>query len=265
MTISEALLLGIVQGLTEFLPVSSSGHLVIVQSWLGVREPSLTFEVAVHLGTLFAVLWALRREWTGLVLGLLPGRVRRESRRLAGYLVLASIPVALVGLLFRDALQPLFSAPRAAGVMFLATGSILWLAERMYTRQTWGRGRGQEEMGPWDALWIGCGQALAALPGLSRSGATIGAGMMRGFDRQTAARFAFLLAIPAILGASILEIPEVLGAESFDFGPVAAGFSAALIAGYGAISLFLRFLRSSTLKGFSYYTWALGTIVLVVM
>jgi len=263
MTLWEAALLGIVQGVTEFLPVSSSGHLVIVQALLGVSEPSLTFDVMVHLGSLAAVLAALKDDWVPMVKGVFGKNADPDGRRRILLVLAGSVPVGVVGLLFKDVLEPLFESAAAAGLMLLATGTVLWFADRAARKSRGGAGA-KDLAGVTfaDAFWIGCGQALAVLPGLSRSGTTIAAGMLRGISRESAARFAFLLSIPAILGAAILELPA-LASGSADYAALLVGAAAAAVSGYFAIASFLRFLRGGALIGFAAYTWIVGVMVLV--
>lgn len=263
MTWWEAALLGVIQGVTEFLPVSSSGHLVIAQGALGLEKSSITFDVMAHVGSLVAVLVALKGDWLPMVRGALgSGAGAAEGRRRILLVLVGSVPVAVVGLLFKDMLEPLFASPKAAGTMLLATGAVLWLADRFARAAGNGAGkRGLEAITLLDALWIGCGQALAVLPGLSRSGTTIAAGLLRGVDRESAARFAFLLSIPAILGAAALEAPALLG-SSAGLAPMIVGAAAAAVSGYLAIAAFLRFLRGGSLVGFAVYTWVAGLTVL---
>jgi len=263
MTWWEAAILGIIQGVTEFLPVSSSGHLVIAQTALGVSKSSITFDVMVHLGSLVAVLAALRADWLPMVRGALGSRSDAEGRRRILLVLIGSVPVGIVGLLFKDFLEPLFQSARAAGTMLLVTGLVLWFADKT-ARQAKNPGgrRDLSQVSIQDAVWIGCGQALAVLPGLSRSGTTIAAGMVRGIDRESAARFAFLLSIPAILGATVLELPALFSGAS-DAPALLIGAAAAAISGYFAIATFLRFLRSGSLIGFAVYTWVVGLIVLI--
>lgn len=269
MSIWEAIVLGLVQGLTEFLPVSSSGHLVIVAGLLGVREESLTFEVMVHFGTLIAVLAALKSDWVPILLGVLGHPEHRvPGRRRLVALIAGSLPIAAVGLFLKDPVESLFGAPRFAAAMLLVTGTILWSADKLAERResvsghNQGRAHRLDDVGPVDALWIGLGQALAVLPGISRSGSTLAAGMARGFDRTTAARFAFLLAIPAILGAAVLQIPDVLETGLEGGIPLLAGAVTAGISGYASIALFLRFLNKGRLTGFAVYTWIAGLFAL---
>lgn len=261
MSIAEAMILGIVQGLTEFLPVSSSGHLVILQSRLGLSEPGLTFGVAVHLGSLVAVVVALRQEWLLIAKALL-GRAGRENafgRQLFLLLVVASLPIAVVGYVLRDAISATFASPHVPGAMLLVTGLLLWYADRRTSRG----GKSIESLRLRDALWVGVGQALAILPGLSRSGTTMSFGLLAGVDRHAAARFSFLLAVPAIFGAGLLEGFTILrDGVAIDRTTLATGIVASVIASYAAIRLFLAFIRRGRLIWFAWYTWLVGVVVL---
>lgn len=262
MTWFEAALLGIVQGIAEFLPISSSGHLVILQSWFGLAEGALTFNVAVHLGSVLAVVAALRHEWSLIVKGVLgrAGARSGEGRRLLALLVAATIPAAIVGFALRDRIESAFSSPVVPGIMLLVTGALLWFADR-------GAGDVGRPLGSLrlrDVLWMGIGQACALLPGLSRSGSTISFGLLAGVDRATATRFSFLMAVPAILGAALVEGVELArrGGAGVDFGILAVGLISAAITSYAAIRFFLAFIRRGRLRWFSWYVWLVGIVVI---
>jgi len=267
-TVIQAIILGIIQGVTEFLPVSSSGHLVLGAQLFGLQEQSLVFEVMVHVGTLVAVLAVFWREVEQLLLAAVKF-VRSPSQattlvqqdpgcRLLVALVLGTIPAVVVALLFKEQVEQLFSSSLFVGVMLLVTGFILFLVDRRLP----GKARQPSFL---DALVIGCGQAAAIVPGLSRSGTTIAAGLLRGLDREGAARFSFLLSIPAILGALALSVRDLLrGATSLGLGVLVAGFLSAAVTGYLAIRFFLRVVRQGKLVWFSYYTWLVGAVIIVV-
>lgn len=261
LTVAQAVFLGVVQGLTEFLPVSSSGHLALFRRLLGLPQAGLTFEVMVHLGTLVAVLVALREDWLPIVTGLFSPPGRRESLRKLGLLALATVPVGVVGLALKSLVEGAFASVAAVGGALLVTGAVLWGAERLAARA--GTGKALDGIGPVDALLVGCAQAAAILPGVSRSGMTIGAALARGVERGAAARFAFLLSIPAILGATLVELPGLLEAGAAVGVPVLAGAATAALSGYVAIRFFLRFLRERSLRVFVYYTWAAGLLALL--
>jgi undecaprenyl-diphosphatase len=262
---TEALLLGIVQGLTEFLPISSSAHLVLLPAWLHRPGPPLVFDTTVHLGTLTAVLVAFwpevgalaRAWWQGL-------RSRRPltspTSRLAWWLVLATLPGATFGFLFEEALEQLFSSPRMVGGILLLTALLLFLAERCSQRT-----RSLEETRWTDALWIGIGQAAAIAPGLSRSGTTIATGMLRGLQRDAAARFSFLLSIPIVAGTGVYQLLKVAAAPTpISWSPLVLGFIGAALAGFAAIRFLLAYLRRRPLYPFALYCLLLGLLALVI-
>ncbi len=256
MTPFQAALLGLVQGLSEFLPISSSGHLVLGQALLGVRTGDITFEVIVHFGTLLAVVTALReRVWA-----LVRGCFKRDAAawRMVLALGIGTVPAAAVGMLFKDALEAVFSSPAAASGWLVVTGAVLW--------STRFRKGYRQEVGVWDAVWIGAAQAFAILPGISRSGMTISTGLWRGVDGREAAAFSFLLSIPVILGATVLKVGE-LAAYPPAWGalaPLMVGMLAAYGAGVVAIRWLLALLRGGRLDRFAYYCWAVGLMGLAV-
>ena len=247
----EAVALGILQGLTEFLPVSSSGHLVLAQSALGIRLPGMLFEVTVHVGTLLAVLWIYRTRIFELLRGLAAND--RDARRYVLLLLLASIPAGVVGLAGRSLFERIFERPLVAASLLLVSGVFAWTLSRTTARA------GDPRPGFGQAAWIGAAQALAILPGLSRSGATVAAGAWRGVEVVRAAEFSFLLSVPAIAGAAILAVPD-LGATAGQVGtlPLVLGFVAAGVSGIAAIRIFVRMLKRKTFHRFAYYCWAVG-------
>jgi undecaprenyl-diphosphatase len=250
-----ALLLALVQGVTEFLPVSSDGHLVLTQELLEAPGPRLATDVALHLGTLGAVLLVFRRDLRGVL-----------ARALAGdwsevrLLLLASIPAAAVGLGFREVFAVLFESARAAALGLLGTAALLAVGERARRRSA-----ARAEPGlPVDwrgALWIGCFQALAILPGVSRSGATIAVALARGVSAQEAARFSFLLSIPAVSGAVALEVPGLVRAGGFGW-PLGVAVLATFLVGVCALAFLLRFLGRGAFLWCALYCAVLGTAVL---
>lgn len=245
--------LGLLQGLTEFLPVSSSGHLVLAQSLLpGFQQPGVLFDVLLHGGTLLSVLVYFRRDIYGLLKCLLPAG-DPYSRRLLGYLVAGTVPTAAIGLLFREPLQALFHQPRAAAAMLLVTGALLWLSEVLARPRD-----GLSRLGVPRAVAIGVVQGLAIVPGISRSGSTIAAATLLGIRGEDAARFSFLLSIPAVLGAVVLELGDALGEVSVPVFSYAAGVAAAFLAGLWAIRFLMMVLRRGRFRWFAVYCWALG-------
>ena len=268
MDIIQGIIIGIVQGLTEFLPVSSSAHLVFIQNLLGV-ESSLAFDTFLHLGSLLAVLWFFRGDiikmilsWIGSIRDILQGRFRQgliddPYKRLAWYVILATIPVAIVGVLFDDAVESLFAGALYVPAFFLfVTGTILYLSQRMTSGQI-----NLKNIGPKESLFMGLGQACAVLPGLSRSGTIIAAGLVMGLDKEFAAKFSFILSIPAILGAFVLQLKDIGGAMDANFLPVILGFIAAFVAGYAAIKWMLELIQKRSLDIFAYYCWIVGIVV----
>lgn len=249
----ESVLLGLLQGLTEFLPVSSSGHLVLAQSLLpGFRQPGVLFDVLLHVGTLLAVLAYFRGDVGELLGSLLPGG-DPARRRLALLLVAATVPTGLIGVLFKDPLEALFHAPRAAAAMLLVTGALLWVSEALARPRL-----GLEGLGYGRALAVGVVQGMAIVPGISRSGSTIAAGMLLGVRGEDAARFSFLLSVPAVLGAVVLQVPELAAVEPGAPGVYAAGVLAAFLSGLWAIRFLLAVIRRGRFRWFAVYCWCLG-------
>lgn len=268
MTTFQAIFLGIIQGLTEFLPVSSSGHLVLFSQLFEVQEPSLVFEVMVHVGTLLAVLVVFRSEVQLLFTSLLkllrnPQQAERlvkedQGCRLLVGIVIGTLPTVAVAFLFKQHIEQFFSSSLLVGIMLIITGFVLYATER-HSREK--RSRNLSFL---DALIVGLGQALAILPGLSRSGTTISMGLLRGLDRNQAASFSFLLAIPAILGALVLSLGDLVGgAVTLSWGNLLAGLITSALTGYLAIRFFLNMVRQGKLIWFSYYTWSVGVLVIV--
>ena len=270
MNIIQGIIIGIVQGLTEFLPVSSSAHLVFIQKFLGV-ESSLAFDTFLHLGTLIAVLWFFRwdiykmlKSWWLSIGDILQGRFTQgfyddPYKRLAWYVILATIPVAIVGVLFEDSVDALFAGALYVPAFFLfVTGTILYLSQRMTSGKI-----NYDTITKREAFFMGMGQACAILPGLSRSGTTIAAGLTIGLDKEFAAKFSFILSIPAILGAFILQVKDIGSAMDANFLPISLGFIASIIAGYMAIKWMLDLIQNKSLDIFAYYCWLMGLIVFI--
>ena len=269
-TIVQALIMGIVQGLTEFLPVSSSGHLVVVPFLLGWHDPfitSLAFSVMLHMGTLVALLVYFQADWRRLVpAGLATIRDRSfqglPDRRLAWLLVAATVPAAIVGFLLQDLIETRFREVGLVALTLVVGAVILWLADR------WGRrDRTIEDVTFPLALGIGLAQALALVPGISRSGISISAGRLAGLDREAAARFAFLMATPITAGAGLFEARKLLTGEAgvqVSLAPMLVGMAAALLSCLAAIHFMLRYLRTRSLDVFVWYRFILAAIVLVV-
>lgn len=268
MTVLHALILGVVQGFTEFLPVSSSAHLVLVPEFFNIPAPTLAFDILVHLATLVAVLSYFIRDVRNIVVSVVaPGRMSRQEvkswRRLLVWLVIGSIPAAFAGFLFSDFFEGLFASTLSVGIFLVVTSLLLWGADLALGRVN-RQPAHLDKMRPVDAFVVGCFQALAIAPGLSRSGATIASGVFLGFDRQTAARFSFLLSIPAILGAFIFKVKDVGGAFTGGSGlAYGLGAIAAAISGFVAVFFFMRYLKNHRLRPFAIYTLLLGAFVIV--
>ncbi|MFN2398777.1 MAG: undecaprenyl-diphosphatase UppP [Gemmatimonadaceae bacterium] len=263
MTVFQAIALGIIQGLTEFLPVSSSAHLALTPWLLGWEAPGLAFDVALHTGTLAAVLWYFRRDWADLARAAWATLARRradtlESRRL-GYIVIATIPGGLAGLLLDDIAETHFRAPALIASLMMAMGIVLWLVDWKSSQL-----RSLEEMRWTDAVVIGLAQVVALLPGVSRSGATISAGLATGFDRASAARFSFLMSMPITLAAIVLKMPDAVAQRGLD-APLFAGILASGISGWLAISVLLRYVSGHTYGVFAIYRLVVGALVLIVV
>ena len=249
MTILEGIVLGLVQGLTEFLPISSSGHLVLVPHILGWKIPSVTFDVFVHLGTLTAV---ISYFWLDL------GDLLRSSRRIIGLIIVATVPAALFGYFFEGFFENLFGKPMVVSFLLLITGLVLWSTEGLTLPR-----RKMGEIGLTDSLIVGFAQAVAIAPGISRSGMTIAAGMIKGFEREAAARFSFLMSIPIIFGATFEKIRDgALNSSDYNLS-LAFGLIAAAISGYFSIKYLLKHLKQGNLKIFAYYCWIFGGFTII--
>jgi undecaprenyl-diphosphatase len=266
----QALIMGIVQGLTEFLPISSSGHLLLTPFLLGWDDAfinSLAFSVMLHLGTLAALLVYFRAEWVRIVpAGFAAIRDRSfaadPDRRLAWLLVAATIPAAIAGFLFNDAIETVIREPAVVAVTLVVGGIILWLADHL------GRSdRRVEDVTFPVATGIGVAQALALIPGISRSGISISAGRFAGLDREAAARFSFLMATPITAGAIVFEVRRLMAGElgGVELLPLVVGMVSAFAAGVFAISILLRYLRTHSLTIFVVYRFVLAALVLVVL
>lgn len=268
--IIQALVMGIVQGLTEFLPVSSSGHLIVVPFLFGWDDPfitSLAFSVMLHLGTLVALLVYFRSDWVRLVpagLAVLRDRSFRADpdRRLAWLLLASTIPAAIAGVVFADVIETSFRQIGLVAIMLVVGGAVLWLADR------WGRrDRGLAEVSFPIAFGIGAAQALALIPGISRSGMSISAARLAGLDREAAARFSFLMATPITAGAGLVEARRLLTGEAgveVSLGPLLVGMIAALGSGLVAIHVLLQYVRRRSLSVFVWYRLVLAAVVVVV-
>lgn len=254
MSIIEAIILGAVQGLTEFLPVSSSGHLVLLQKLFGISEGALLFDTLVHVGTLLAVFIVLWDDIWELL--------KKPIQAKTGFLIIATIPTVIVALLFKDLIESAFASARFLGFAFLLTGAALFVSERLFRRQ----GVIREYMGIPDVFIIGIMQAIAIIPGVSRSGFTLAGALSLKVNRGIAASFSFLLSIPAILGALVLQLKDMIGGESggsVGAAPLIAGMLTASIVGFFSVKLMLKIVKEHSLIGFAVYVVCLGTLILV--
>ncbi len=269
MSLIQALVLGLVQGATEFLPVSSSGHLVLVPwllGWHDVGESNLAFDTLVHWGTLVAVLGYFWKDlWR--ILGAVWNGIRSRDllgeadARLGWFIVVGSIPAVLVGFFLNDWFERAFGNPMAAAWLLFGTAGLLFLSERAGRRY-----RGLDSMDWGDAIWVGLAQALAILPGISRSGSTISAALLRGMKREDAARYSFLLGVPAVLGAGAWQLIKLFqsGAISEQLGSLLVGFASSAVVGLLAIHLLLLFVRKRPLYLFGVYCVLFGGFSLIV-
>lgn len=272
MTLFEGVILGLIQGLAEFLPISSSGHLALMQHFFGIDgERVLTFAVLLHLGTLlsliavyYKLIWDLILELFSLIKDLFTGKGlqinKNSNRKLGVMIVLATIPTGIIGVFFNDFFAGLYNSVPAIGIFLIITGCFLWMAEKMGEK-----GKNVKGMKGKDAIFVGLCQGIAIIPGISRSGATIVGGLFSGLTRELAVQFAFLISIPAILGAVIFEAPAAFteGISSEILIPVLSGVAVAAISGYIAIKTMIRLVSNKKLYIFSIYTWVVGGAVLL--
>lgn len=262
MSFVEAVVLGIVQGLTEFLPISSSGHLRVVPALFGWEDPGAAFTAVTQLGTVAAVviyfwrdLWRITTTW---VRSLFDPSLRGElDSRMGWYLILATIPIGICGLAFKDQIESGARDLRIVGTTLIVLGLVLHAAERVGTSE-----RTIHDVDTPSAVGIGVAQALALVPGVSRSGATISAGLFMGFTREGAARFSFLLSIPAVVLSGLLTAPDITAGDGPGQAETVVATALAFVVGYAAIAWFLKFLTSHSTAVFVIYRIALGALVL---
>ena len=267
MTIFEAIILGLVQGLAEFLPISSSGHLALLQHFFGIEEgDALTFAIMLHVGTLISVFVVYWRDLVGLIaeLGMVfkdiftgkgPRIDANPTRKLGFLIIVATIPTGIIGILLRDVFEMMYGSLVFLGIGFLITGTILFIADRVGSNQD-----GIKEMKFRSAAFVGICQGFAIWPGISRSGATIFSSLACGLTRESAVKFVFLISIPAILGATLLDVREGIDAMSMS---VVVGMAVSAVSGIFAIKTMIKVISNKKLFGFSLYTWALGILVIL--
>lgn len=266
LSIFQALILGAVQGLTEFVPISSSGHLVIVPEVLGWPSPGLSFDVLLHVASLIALVAYFYKDLIGVARGVL---VRdRDSLRLLALLVIGTIPAVIAGLGLADYFEGTFTDARSAAIQLVITAAILIAGEQALAwhqrRTTLRKLKTMTDITPVDAGLIGIAQAISILPGISRSGATISAGLALRVTRDDAARFGFLLAVPALFGAALVEVPN-LGQTPLGTGAAVAGFLTSLLSSYLAIAGLIRYLRTRTLYPFAVYCVVAGVAFFLIL
>lgn len=272
MSYFEAVILGLVQGLAEFLPISSSGHLALLQQWFGIREDNvLLFTVLLHVGTLISVffiywkdIWELIVELCLTIKDLCTGKglrlEERPVRKLGIMIIVATIPTGIIGVLFGDFFDSLYTSVIPIGIGLIITGFLLIVAEKM------GEGnRGIQQMNFRNAIFVGLVQGVAICPGISRSGSTLFGSLLCNLDRKFAVKFVFLISIPSILGSAVLEAPDAIkaGFDMTQLGPVFVGMAVAAISGLVAIKAMIKIVSDKKLNYFSYYVWALGLIVVL--
>jgi undecaprenyl-diphosphatase len=268
MDIIQAIILGIVQGLTEFLPVSSSAHLVFMTDILGLPQ-NVAFDTLLHIGTLVAVVGYFWRDLVQIIISFISslldifkgkfkeGLEETPFKKLSWLIIVGTIPAGIMGILLEKQFEALFNSVLYVGFFLIITGLLLWGAERVKPGE-----KDVKDVSFKNALVIGIAQGIAIAPGISRSGATIAAGLFSGLNRELAARFSFLLSIPAILGAALVQVKDI---TTFDASAIVlfAGFISAAIFGYLAIKLLLKIIKERTLMIFAYYCWIVGSVVII--
>jgi undecaprenyl-diphosphatase len=272
MPLLQAIVLAVVQGVTEFLPVSSSAHLVLIPWFAGWTEPGLAFEVALHVGTLLAVVLFFLRDWIELVsagfgIRALAGKPEdfRWKQKLFWLLVIGTIPGGIVGALFEKKIEDNMTQPAAIAGLLILVGVLMWIADNLKNLE-----RHIPQINTTDAVAIGCAQAVALFPGVSRSGITIITGLARRLTRESAARFSFLLSTPLIAGAGLKELPKLIrlhkaGSLDLPLSTLVIAIAVSAVVGYAVIALFLRYLQTRTLKLFVVYRIVFGIVVLLLV
>ena len=261
MTVFQALVLGIIQGLSEFLPISSSAHLALAPWILHWPDPGLAFDVALHFGTLVAVLWYFWAEWIALLVAakdiVVKRRIETENERRVLFLIIATIPGAIAGLALEKQAESTFRDPRLVAVALIVMGALLWFIDRFAARD-----RALATMKWTDALLVGIAQMFAIIPGVSRSGSTITAGRALRFTREDAAVFSFLMSMPIIAAAAVLKMPQAIREQGFS-APMIVGIVASAVSGWLAISVLLRVVTRHSYGIFAAYRVLLGAAVLI--
>ena len=272
MSIAEAIILGVVQGLTEPLPVSSSAHLVIILALIpGFHQPIVAFDVLLHLGTLLAVVFFLRQDIGALLVSLMPGSTQNNhatgsvagekaaNRRMVLWILIATFLTGAIGVLFKDRIERLFESVEITACMLFITGILLFGSDRVKTNL-----RRKDDMNLKDAIVLGLVQTVALIPGISRSGSTITFGIFRGLERETSARFSFLLSIPAIGGTAILKSADLMRLTAGDLPALCAGFLTAAVTGFLSLKFLFVIINKTGLAPFAWYCWFIGSATLII-
>ncbi len=271
MTYLEAIILGIFQGIAEFLPISSSGHLALLQKLFGIKEGNLFFTEMLHFGTLVSIIVVYFSDIIKIIVEffkLLASLIKRKEKillnihqKLAIYIIIGSIPTAIIGLSFEDFFESLYTSILPIGIFFIVTGFILFFVEKGHKQD-----KGIKEMTLLDSIFIGTAQGIAIIPGISRSGTTIGAGLFRGLNKSLATEYSFLLALPATFGAGLLGILKLLKnkADIIINPPLFLGVFLSAIVGIISLSFLIKILKKNKLYYFSYYLWVVGVVTIVV-
>lgn len=251
-TLIEALILAVVQGLTEWFPVSSSGHLVISQKLLEVNPP-LIFDVMLHVGTLIVVLIVFRKDIVNIIKAVAKRDFKTEEGKIALLIIVGSMPIAVIGFVFHDIIETLFSNLLAVGVALIITGSVLFFSEKRIDKR---------KMDFLDSLLIGLAQGVAIIPGISRSGMTVATGLLKKIDQATVFRYSFLLSVPAVLGATVMESRDII-IGTIDIAPLFLGAIISMIVGYGSLKLLQRIIMNEKFHLFAYYCWTVGIAIIL--
>jgi len=250
LTLIEILILAVIQGLTEWLPVSSSGHLVITQKVLGLNLP-LIYSVMLHVGTLIVVLTVFRKDILDIIKALVKRDFETEEGKLALFIAVGSVPIAIVGFVFYDFFKSLFSNLLAVGLALLITGWVLFFSEKRI---------GNRKMGILDSLLIGLAQGVTIIPGISRSGVTVATGLLRRVDKAIAFKYSFLLSVPAVLGATVMESRELV-VINVNMVPLFLGAIISMIVGYVSLKLLQKIVMNEKIHLFAYYCWTVGLAI----
>lgn len=249
-TLIEVFVLAVIQGLTEWLPVSSSGHLVIVQEILGLNLP-LIFDVMLHAGTLIVILTVFRKDVAKILKVLVKRDFKAEEAKIALLILVGSVPIAILGFIFYDIIESFFSNLIAVGLALIITGCVLFFSEKKL---------GNRKIGILDSLLIGLAQGVALIPGISRSGVTVSVGLLRKVDKSIAFKYSFLLSVPAVLGATVLESIDLV-IENVDIAYLVVGVIISMIVGYASLMLLKNIVMNQKIHLFAYYCWTVGIAI----